>query len=144
MNPHAFLRQLHPATIRSAIAKAERLTSGEIRVFISRHECDDPLAAAQRQFDTLGMANTRLRNAVLLFIAPASQAFAIIGDSGIHEKCGAAFWDIVRAEMTAQFKQRHYLQAILHGIARAGEILAVHFPPDARQPHELSDDVAHD
>jgi uncharacterized membrane protein len=144
MNPHAFLRQLHPGTIRSAIAKAERFTSGEIRVFISRHECDDPVAAAQKQFDALGMAKTRLRNGVLLFVAPASQKFAIVGDRGVHEKCGPDFWETLRSEMTAHFKQRHYLQAILHGIARAGEVLALHFPPDAHQPRQLPDDVAHD
>jgi uncharacterized membrane protein len=144
MNPHAFLRQLHTASIEAAIQKAEARTSGEIRVYITRHPCEDPVTAAQRQFDALGMAATRLHNAVLLFIAPASQTFAIIGDKGVHDRCGDIFWTTLRTEMTAYFKDRHYLQAILHGIARAGEMLAVHFPPDPAKPHELSNDVAHD
>lgn len=144
MNPHAFLRQLHPATIEAAITKAERLTSGEIRVFVSHLECADPLAAAKRQFDALGMANTRLRNAVLIFVAPASQTFAIIGDTAAHEKCGEPFWHQLREEMAAYFKSRHYLQAIVHGIARTGEMLATHFPPDATPRHELPNRVAHD
>ena len=30
--------------------------------------------------------------AILIFVAPRAQKFAVIGDSGIHERCGDQFW----------------------------------------------------
>jgi uncharacterized membrane protein len=146
MNPHAFLNQIPSGEIEAAIAAAEKNTSGEIRVFVTHHECTDPVAAATRQFAELGMEQTKQRNAVLLFVAPASQTFAIVGDDGVHAKCGAAFWDSVRDEMAGYFKKREYLQAIVHGIGRAGALLAKHFPPEAGHDagNELADKVASD
>jgi uncharacterized membrane protein len=139
-----FLSRLEHDEIVGAIRKAEQKTSGEIRVFISRHKPEDALTAAQAQFAHLEMHKTKEKNAVLIFVAPAARKFAIIGDSGVHSRCGDAFWRDVAAEMTGRFKKGEFTSGILHGIEKAGDLLAQHFPHKADGKNELSDDIAHD
>jgi len=111
-----------------AIRKAEKGTSGEIRVLIARHRAADPVAAARRHFKRLGMDKTRHRNSVLIFVAPRSRTFAIIGDQGVHEKCGDGFWTEVALAMGGRFKSGDFTAGLLHGIEKAGALLAEHFP----------------
>ncbi len=92
MRTKEFLGKLAHERIVQAIAAAEATTSGEIRVFIQRGEIDDPVLVAREQFERLGMTQTRERNAILIFVAPRAQKFAVIGDRGVDEKCGEPFW----------------------------------------------------
>ena len=80
MKEQAFIEQLQNDQIVAAVRAAEAKTSGEIRVFISRKETSDPLAAAQAEFTRMGMTKTAERNGVLIYVAPRSQKFAILGD----------------------------------------------------------------
>jgi uncharacterized membrane protein len=130
MKPRHFLKQLEHDRIVAAIADAERKTSGQIRVLVSHRKVDDPVATAGRQFQRLGLHRTPQRNAVLIFVAPHSQRFAVIGDQAVHEKCGDAFWAELTAAMSSHFKQGQFTEGLLHGIARAGELLAAQFPRD--------------
>jgi uncharacterized membrane protein len=127
--------------IVAAIAAAEARTASEIRVVISRGKADDPVAAATRQFERLGMTRTAARNGVLIFVAPASRTFAVIGDTAVHEKCGEAFWRELADAMTSHFRKGDFEAAITLGIARAGELLAKHFPVQPDDRNELPDDV---
>lgn len=124
-----------------AIARAEERTSGEIRVVVSARKIDDPVAAAKEHFERLGMTRTAERNGVLIFAAAGSHTFAVIGDQGIHEKCGDAFWRALADTMTEHFKRGDHTGALLVGIERAATLLAQHFPrrPDDRNelPNEL-------
>ena len=129
------------ARVTAAIAAAELRTSGEIRVLLSHGKPPDPVATAQKHFERLGMTATAARNGVLLFIAPRSRNFAIIGDTGIHEKCGPAFWSDLAAAMTAHFKRADFTAGLVHGIDRAGALLAEHFPRQADDRNELSDEI---
>jgi uncharacterized membrane protein len=86
MKPREFISHLDEARIVAAITEAERNTSGEIRVYVSHKKREDALAAAHFRFRKLRMASTRHRNAVLIYFAPLTHKFAIVGDLGIHEK----------------------------------------------------------
>jgi len=119
------------ARIHAAIVDAERGTSGKIRVLVARNRTEDPVSAAQRQFERMGLARTAHRNGVLLFVAPRSRRFAVIGDQGVHAACGDAFWAELTAAMEAYFKRGEFTEGLVHGIARAGELLALHFPPES-------------
>lgn len=125
----------------AAIGAAELRTSGEIRVFVSREPADDAVAAATKQFERLGMTQTAARNGVLIFIAPASRTFAVLGDTGIHEKCGDGFWRELADAMTAEFQRGNFTAGLELGIARAGELLAEHFPRRPDDRNELPDRV---
>lgn len=139
-----FLKQLDHTKVTAAIGAAEKLTSGEIRVMVSRQAATDPIARAQKEFTRLGMTKTQARNGVLIFVAPVSQTFAIIGDEGIHRECGPAFWDELAAAMREHFKAADYTAGLVSGIARAGEFLGGHFPRQADDKNELPDDVITD
>jgi uncharacterized membrane protein len=144
MKTKAFLNQLQHDEIVAAIQAAEGITSGEIRVFISRGEVDDPVAAAKKQFEVLGMERTQQRNGVLIFVAPVVQRFAVIGDEAIHARCGQDFWSAVADEMSGHFRQAEFTRGIVQGIRKAGEVLSQHFPrrPDDRD--ELPNKVERD
>lgn len=111
-----------------AIAAAERRTSGRIRVIVARHRTRHPEAAAAKHFAKLGIAHLPERNGVLIFVAPRSRTFAVIGDKGIHDRCGDDFWRELARAMTEFFKRGQFTEGLVHGIDRAGEILASHFP----------------
>ncbi|MEI9960475.1 MAG: hypothetical protein WDM76_04875 [Limisphaerales bacterium] len=46
----------------------------------------DSVAVAQKEFIRLGMAKSPERNGVLIFVAPRTHKFAVIGDVGVHAK----------------------------------------------------------
>lgn len=129
------------ARVIAAIGAAEQLTSGEIRVFVSPRKSSSPLVDAQEQFDRMGMAQTAARNGVLIYLAPASHTFAVIGDQGVHAKCGDAFWHALAAAMSEQFKRGEFTAGLVLGIERAGTLLAEFFPRHPDDRNELPDRV---
>jgi uncharacterized membrane protein len=141
MIPKPFLQNLEDEKIVAAIASAESKTSGEIRVFISDAEPADPLAGAKLQFERMEMTSTKDRNGVLIFVAPKSRNFAIIGDEGVHQKCGEQFWRRIADEMTARFRQGLFTDGIVHGVAAAGQVLSEYFPRQPDDVNELPDKV---
>ena len=129
MQTKSFLGALDHERIVKAIQDAEARSRGEVRVHVSQQgRWRDAEAAARAQFETLGMTQTAERNGVLLFVAPVSQTFAVIGDQGIHARCGADFWKDVAAAMEADFRAGRFTDGIVKGVARVGDALATHFP----------------
>jgi uncharacterized membrane protein len=144
MKAREFLNKLRHEEIVAAIQAAEKLTSGEIRVFISRNPVEDPVPAAQNQFVALGMEKTRDRNGVLIFVAPRAHKFAVIGDVAVHARCGEEFWTELAREMSSHFRKSEFTAGIVHGVRKAGELLAAHFPRRPGDTNELSDQVETD
>ena len=144
MKARKFLKQLRHDEIVAAIREAERKTSGEIRVFVTHHPVQDPVAAARAQFVRLGMEKTRDRNGVLLFVAPLARQFAVVGDRGVHERCGDEFWQAMASEISGHFQESDFTRGIVHGIKRAGDLLGQHFPRQPDDRNELPDNLAHD
>ena len=136
MKKSDFIKQLDHPALEAAIARAEAGTSGEIRVVVLHEPAPEPVAAAQAAFTRLGMAQTRERNGVLLFVAPASQTFAVIGDEAVHAKCGQGFWDELATAMGGHFRRDEFSAGLLAGIDRAGALLAEHFP---RRPDDTDE-----
>jgi uncharacterized membrane protein len=144
MKPKEFIDRLDEVRISGAIAEAERKTSGEIRVYVSHRKRTDPLAFAEKRFRQLGMTHTRHRNAVLIYLVPLTRQFAIVGDQGVHEKCGNAFWREVTAGMSELLKQERFTDAILDAIQKVGDVLARTFPRDSDDQNELPDQMVRD
>ncbi len=144
MKPREFFSRLEHDAIVAAIGEAEKKMCGEIRVFISRKEPEDAVAAAQRRFFKLGMEKTKERNGVLIYIAPRVHKFAIIGDAAIHQKCGDTFWQDVAREMSGYFRQNEFSKGLIHGIQRAGALMVEHFPRQAGDKNQLSDEIEQD
>jgi uncharacterized membrane protein len=141
MRTKEFLEKLEHQRIVRAIAAAETKTSGEIRVFIQHGEVSDPVSVARDQFERLGMTKTRERNAILIFVAPRTQKFAVIGDQGVHEKCGDPFWQALTVAMRAHFQAQNFTDAVVHAIDETGSLLAQHFPRRPDDRNELPNSV---
>lgn len=135
MKAGEFLSKLAHATIVAAIAEAEKHTSGEIRVYVSRRHHPDGLAAAHARFHRLRMQEKRDRNAVLIYVAPAAQTFAVLGDEAAHAAFRDGFWHEVREALGAEFMAGRFSEGILTAVRLVGEELRRHFP---RRPDDTN------
>ncbi|MES2310513.1 MAG: TPM domain-containing protein [Verrucomicrobiota bacterium] len=141
MKTSEFHGKLNESRIKFAIQEAERKTSGEIRIFISSHKNEDPVAAAKKIFQREKMNRTQERNGVLLYISPRSQTYAVIGDSGITEKVGDFFWKEVVESIGVYFRKEDFTWGVVEAIGLLATALATHFPRRADDLNELSDQI---
>ncbi len=130
--------------IVEAILAAEKNTSGEIRVHIEKICKTDSYKRAIEVFKKLGMAATKERNAVLIYIAEDSHKFAIIGDSGIHEKVGNDFWVKSADTLNSYFKNKLFVEGIKETILFCGVALKQYFPYQSNDANELSNEITYD
>ena len=148
MKTKQFVQALDHQRITGAIAEAEKRTSGQLRVFISHKETADALPDARERFQKLGMEKTLGRNGILIFFAPEAQRYAVVGDQGIHERCGGdEFWQtVVGQTMRPLLQEGRFSDAIVQAIDEIGKQLAVHFPPraDGTGSNELPDTIEED
>lgn len=145
MKSKHFLNALDEARIADAIRSAEGRTSGEVRVFVSsRRKAEPVMERAARRFEKLGMTKTRDRNGVLVYLVPETREFAIIGDSGIHEKCGDAFWSDIAAALRRKLATGDFTGSIIEAVTAAGDALASHFPRRPDDQNELPDSIGRD
>jgi uncharacterized membrane protein len=143
MRTKEFLNKLEHDRIVKAIREQETRSSGQIGVYIQRGELEgDPVEAAQKRFQKTGMHKTRDRNAVLIFVAPRARKFAVVGDEGIHTRCGSDLWNRVVEKMAGHFKQERFSDAIVDAIRDVGQVLGEHFPRTGGEKNELPDVVA--
>ena len=80
MNAKEFLEKIDEAAVLAAVREAERSTSGEVRVFVSRRRLRgrDVTKRAHKEFHRLDMDTTEDRNAVLFYVVPRERRFAVI------------------------------------------------------------------
>ena len=127
--------------IASAIKKAEGNTSAEIRVYFEKF-CDEEVKhRAWKVFHQLKMQETQLHNGVLIYVAYKEKVFAIIGDSGIHQKVTEVFWKNTASVMRELFKEGKFAEGVIHAIVETGRHLQKHFPAPSKNLNELSDEV---
>jgi uncharacterized membrane protein len=142
MSQHKLLAIIDDDRIKAAIAAAEKQTSGEIRVSVSRYFWGGVHNAAAKAFTRMGMRNTKDRNGILFFVVPSRQRFVVLGDEGIHREVGQDFWDKLVAAMAGDFKAGKFNEGLIRGIEECGRLLAVHFPYQGeRDVNELPDDI---
>lgn len=128
--------------IVDAIRKAERTTSGEIRIHIESEAPEAAIDRAAEVFQMLKMNKTRERNGVLIYVAVKSRVFVIYGDKGINEAVPEGFWDSTRDIMLEYFKKGDFKQGIIEGILKSGEQLQRYFPWDKDDENELPDEIS--
>lgn len=129
--------------IKQAIEAAELHTSGEIRVFMDIAIEGEVLDRAAEVFKELEMHKTAERNGVLIYLSMESKKFAIIGDAGINTKVPLNFWEEIKTEMQASFKEGKFAQGLLRAIDAAGKALGTYFPRSENDVDELPNDVVY-
>jgi uncharacterized membrane protein len=128
MKQSHFIDRLDESRIRAAIVDAEAKTTALIHVRVTKRSESDALAAAKKQFKALKLDRHPHHNAVLIYVAPKSQTFAIYADAAAHSQRGPQFWNALRDEMGSHLKESRYTEALVDAIKKAGAVLAEHFP----------------
>lgn len=126
-----------------AIQKAEKRTSGEVRLFVeSKCRFVDPIDRAKEIFLQLGMEKTDERNATLVYVAVKDRQAAILGDEGIHQRVGQQYWEGEVKKMLLYFKNEQLTQGLCNIINDIGEALHAHFPYSSEHDkNELPDEI---
>jgi len=140
--PTTFFSDAEKTAIIDSIHKAEKNTSGEIRVHIENQCAYDLLDRAADVFASLGMHKTELKNGVLFYLSIKDRQFAIIGDAGINAKVPAGFWDSIKELVLTHFKNGEYAIGLSKGIEKAGLKLSEHFPYSHEDVNELSNEIS--
>lgn len=138
----AFLSPEDEKEIIQAIARAERKTSGEIRVHIENHSDLPPIARAREVFNYLEMYKTEARNGVLFYVGVSDKTFAIIGDSGIDDVVNDTFWESTKDLVIANFKEKKFKEGLINGILEAGRVLQEFFPFEKDDTNELTNEIS--
>ena len=127
--------------IESAIAEAERETSGEIRLYIEK-KCDKPETERAREiFVQLEMHKTALHNGVLFYIALDSRKIAVWGDEAIHQKVSQKFWEEIIAEMIPLLHDLKFAEAFSNAVKKTGKELQKYFPFHHEDINELENHI---
>jgi len=132
--------------IATAIGGAEKTTAGEIRVSIRQkrrwreRKCTIEEMARQ-EFQLLGMAKTKDRTGILIFLLLEDKKFFILADEGIHTKVEDGVWTKIAGEMSVHFSQSNFRNGIIHGVQSVGNTLSKYFPRKSGDINELTNDV---
>ena len=139
---------LHPTDqqkIVDAIRAAERVTSGELKVHVElRCPGGDAYKRAVTLFQRLGLTKTKERNAVLVYVATRDRKFSILGDSGIHEEVGSAFWAEAVQRMKVAFARGAFGEGIAGAVQSVGQRMAKKFPHKADDVNEIDNEITTD
>ena len=130
-------RDIDRDRVRDAVATAERRTSAEIVVSIAPFFLGDVDRAAGRAFDQLGVANTRGRTGVLVFVVPGRHRVVVLADDGAAARIPAAVWQDVASAIATAFARADGTAGLIDGIGRLADALALAFPAEPGDVDEL-------
>ena len=133
-------------TIKGEIEKIEQATSGQIRLSVREkrrfwEKLYKPHELAVKDFENLGIANTKHKTGVLIFLILSERYYDILADEGIHSKIDDHIWLSIKDKIKEEFPKEGYLNGILHIIDKVGEVLKNEFPKAAEDIDELPDEV---
>jgi uncharacterized membrane protein len=138
----AFLSDADLQAVAAAVASAEAATSAEIRVHLDATCPDDAMARAVEVFERLGMQQTAERHGVLIYVSIEDHKVAVIGDRGIHERVGQAYWERLLEAVLGHFRQARPRDGLVHAVGEVGSVLRRHFPRRPDDVNELPDQVS--
>ena len=139
-----FLSDADLDVVAKAIVAAEAQTSAEIRVHLDAHCPGEAMARAIAVFERLGMHRTKGRHGVLVYVSIEDHKLAVLGDHGIHQHVGQAYWDRLVEAVLAHFRQERPRDGLVHAVGEVGSVLHHHFPRRPGDVNELSDQVSID
>jgi uncharacterized membrane protein len=125
-----------------AIQKAEKNTSGEVRLFVeSKCKYVDPVDRAKEIFFNLKMDQTKDRNAVLFYMAIDDRQLALFADEGVYQRLGAKYWNDEVRKIIGAFTKHDYTGGICAVINDIGIALQAEFPYANTDKNELPDEI---
>lgn len=134
--------------IQSKLNDIEQNTAGEIilslrneKSFLEKLYTSHELA--WKDFNRLGVANTKERTGVLIFIIFEEKYYDIIADEGIFKKITNETWDKMEENLKAEFKKSNYFTGLMNLINNMEEVLCREFPcrADSVNDDELDSEI---
>lgn len=104
------------------------------------HDADREAEVAEAAFTAFyrhGLAHTRDRTGVLIFISIFERKVRVIADEGIHAKVGEESWKKAVAIIIEGFRRGRATDAVCDALAHCGKLLAEHFPRKGGDTDEL-------
>lgn len=98
---------------------------------------DQVRAAASCMFVTDGVANTRARTGVLIYLSRLEQQLEVIADIGIVENVKTDVWNECVFELKHVAAANDPAEALLNGIRRMEDLLAEYLPAGDDNPDEI-------
>lgn len=141
MSPSFELSPEERRQLRRIVAEFEKQTSAELKIVVLKNSKRDPWEAAVAEFARLGLAKTKLRNAVLICVLVNQRRVVVLGDEGIHQKVGDATWNRIVEIILAEFREGRYFAGLVHAIREVGNLFAQHFPRASDDMNEIPDEV---
>lgn len=128
--------------IVDSIQKAEKDTSGEVRLFIeSKCNFVNAVDRASEIFFNLKMEATKDRNAVLFYMAMDDHQLALFADEGIYQRLGADYWNAEVKKIILEIRKDHLVDGICKVIEDIGMALQEQFPYQSDDKNELPDEI---
>ena len=130
--------------IENAVKQSESQHSGELRFAIENclapgwvwHGMSARFRATQ-VFSNLRVWDTEGNSGVLIYVQLADHEVHILADRGISKCVAQADWDAIAQTIQTEYRQGHFREGSLKGIAAITALLATHFPPNADNINEL-------
>lgn len=97
--------------------------------------------AAAREFAARGLARTRGRTGVLLFVSAAEHYAEVVADEGIAARVDEGAWRDIIVALVEAIQGGRAADGILAAVRRVGQILAEHVPPRGEDADELPNKV---
>ena len=96
---------------------------------------------AVRAFFEKKLYLTRRETGILIFISILERKVWILGDRGINQQIDPHFWLALAGELAGKIREGHAFEGLCAVIEKLGWILEEHFPKEADDTNELSDEV---
>ena len=81
---------------------------------------------------------------MLIYVATRDRKFTILGDHGIHEEVGSAFWADAAQRMKVAFARGAFGEGIAAAVQSVGQRLAKKFPRQVEDVNEISNEITTD
>ena len=132
--------------VEQAIAASEKGHRGELRFVVepglapaALWRDTSPRQRAAELFAVERVWDTEQNSGILIYVELADRRVEILADRGIAARVPQAEWDAICRAMEGAFRAGRWREGALQAVARAGELLAEHFPAGERNPNELPD-----
>ncbi|HEX4085025.1 MAG TPA: TPM domain-containing protein [Chthoniobacteraceae bacterium] len=127
MHPNEFHNRIDQERLVAALADFERHTRCKAFVYVSHRAVEEVMEAARKRFARIHPDHHQ-PPAVLIYLVPRTQKFAILGDARIHERCGDILWERLAEALGRDLKAGDVTAALLNAVSSLKVTLEEHFP----------------
>jgi putative membrane protein len=92
-------------------------------------------------FGESGLFDTKDRTGVLIFISLREKRVELLADKGINALVKEDAWNHIVSGLISSIKEKKLVDGLVQAVDDCGDILVEHFPKQADDENELSDDV---